>query len=101
MIRRPPRSTLFPYTTLFRSGPTVVEQPLDRVGREAQGLALARLRADEVLDEHWNVAAAAPQRRHRDHDRAHTVEEIPAEVRIARLARQVLGGGRRSSHRAV
>src|SRR2546421_5063320 len=24
MIRRPPRSTLFPYTTLFRSGRTVV-----------------------------------------------------------------------------
>src|SRR3712207_8028422 len=24
MIRRPPRSTLFPYTTLFRSGSTVV-----------------------------------------------------------------------------
>src|SRR5256885_7247013 len=23
MIRRPPRSTLFPYTTLFRSGPTL------------------------------------------------------------------------------
>src|SRR5260370_24004308 len=23
MIRRPPRSTLFPYTTLFRSGPAV------------------------------------------------------------------------------
>src|SRR5437867_7386987 len=22
MLRRPPRSTLFPYTTLFRSGPT-------------------------------------------------------------------------------
>src|SRR2546427_7518693 len=28
MIRRPPRSTLFPYTTLFRS------HPLGRVGRE-------------------------------------------------------------------
>src|SRR5689334_25295449 len=27
MIRRPPRSTLFPYTTLFRSG--VVTSPLD------------------------------------------------------------------------
>src|SRR2546430_6315441 len=25
MIRRPPRSTLFPYTTLFRSGLTVAE----------------------------------------------------------------------------
>src|SRR5258708_9430692 len=24
MIRRPPRSTLFPYTTLFRSGPRVI-----------------------------------------------------------------------------
>src|SRR2546430_17723411 len=26
MIRRPPRSTLFPYTTLFRSGREVAEQ---------------------------------------------------------------------------
>src|SRR2546429_8956052 len=25
MIRRPPRSTLFPYTTLFRSAPTALE----------------------------------------------------------------------------
>src|SRR2546422_6731761 len=25
MIRRPPRSTLFPYTTLFRSMPTIVK----------------------------------------------------------------------------
>src|SRR2546427_7549318 len=29
MIRRPPRSTLFPYTTLFRSDPNHVEQCLD------------------------------------------------------------------------
>src|SRR3989442_2493160 len=27
MIRRPPRSTLFPYTTLFRSGRTEVRVP--------------------------------------------------------------------------
>src|SRR3712207_7980909 len=26
MIRRPPRSTLFPYTTLFRSSPQIGEQ---------------------------------------------------------------------------
>src|SRR5258707_6269261 len=34
MIRRPPRSTLFPYTTLFRSlkaGTLVVDIPVDRV----------------------------------------------------------------------
>src|SRR3712207_8958826 len=31
MIRRPPRSTLFPYTTLFRSGAFVVVEGLVRV----------------------------------------------------------------------
>src|SRR5258708_11331817 len=30
MIRRPPRSTLFPYTTLFRSGPRPPLVPLER-----------------------------------------------------------------------
>src|SRR5438445_9448916 len=36
MIRRPPRSTLFPYTTLFRSQVIHrdVEEPLDLVGME-------------------------------------------------------------------
>src|SRR3712207_8231846 len=33
MIRRPPRSTLFPYTTLFRSGPLVaVVGHIDEIG---------------------------------------------------------------------
>src|SRR5687768_17629058 len=47
MIRRPPRSTLFPYTTLFRSEQAVAvylthvsqlvpQQPLDRRGRHAR-----------------------------------------------------------------
>src|SRR5689334_24154749 len=40
MIRRPPRSTLFPYTTLFRS------HALDFLGRQRRDLAidLARVR---------------------------------------------------------
>src|SRR5438270_6711283 len=35
MIRRPPRSTLFPYTTLFRSRPRLEDRPgvHERVGR--------------------------------------------------------------------
>src|SRR3712207_8645980 len=42
MIRRPPRSTLFPYTTLFRSLAEEVDEALLRVGespeeREAVG----------------------------------------------------------------
>src|SRR3712207_9111013 len=30
MIRRPPRSTLFPYTTLFRSAPSPTPEPATR-----------------------------------------------------------------------
>src|SRR3712207_9437288 len=46
MIRRPPRSTLFPYTTLFRSGPWLERGYDDRDDRdsgldgEAEGAAL-------------------------------------------------------------
>src|SRR3712207_7556235 len=40
MIRRPPRSTLFPYTTLFRSGERVAQRAGDghrRVGEAGRG----------------------------------------------------------------
>src|SRR2546422_8591332 len=38
MIRRPPRSTLFPYTTLFRSGPQALHErePLGEARRPAR-----------------------------------------------------------------
>src|SRR2546427_7784795 len=64
MIRRPPRSTLFPYTTLFRS------QGLNWRGMAYDGLAdvaLARGRLAEAeryrreamaANEAWNVPAA-------------------------------------------
>src|SRR3712207_7301583 len=59
MIRRPPRSTLFPYTTLFRSGVLLVDEPalllreermqlLVRLGRDAA--APVEAGDDEVLD---------------------------------------------------
>src|SRR3712207_7135954 len=38
MIRRPPRSTLFPYTTLFRSGVGQVRRPAP-AGRERDDVA--------------------------------------------------------------
>src|SRR4029079_19830881 len=46
MIRRPPRSTLFPYTTLFRSGQTI-EHALVTL-RHLDG----HLRGDERSEEH-------------------------------------------------
>src|SRR3712207_8148466 len=41
MIRRPPRSTLFPYTTLFRSDPEAVP-PEERFARE-KGVTYVKL----------------------------------------------------------
>src|SRR2546429_1621526 len=43
MIRRPPRSTLFPYTTLFRSREGVAARGVDRgLATRGQGLAGCR-----------------------------------------------------------
>src|SRR3712207_8252693 len=52
MIRRPPRSTLFPYTTLFRSGGKTTEEHL--------------------LDQH-----AEPRRDQQQHDRQHQPDRDP------------------------
>src|SRR5258708_20010292 len=59
MIRRPPRSTLFPYTTLFRS-PGFVIGPLTAEPRlvEIIGPDSAVRRATEVVTEPVSVAGA-------------------------------------------
>src|SRR3712207_7485689 len=53
MIRRPPRSTLFPYTTLFRSGHDPVAGGLERgvpVLEEAVVLRVAGLHHRQTVD---------------------------------------------------
>src|SRR2546425_2117937 len=50
MIRRPPRSTLFPYTTLFRSRAVRAERELqDAVGRAVLDLAVRCGRTEGVV----------------------------------------------------
>src|SRR5256885_13281780 len=44
MIRRPPRSTLFPYTTLFRSVACDIESPTEAETIRAAGLRFHRIR---------------------------------------------------------
>src|SRR2546429_6846011 len=60
MIRRPPRSTLFPYTTLFRS----------RIG-EYQAVCRVCLRPIEASDNFWqrvfDIPAVAPPLRSEEH----------------------------------
>src|SRR3712207_8325004 len=68
MIRRPPRSTLFPYTTLFRSVPRVgqVRQQLENEPHESRGRhAVLRgdphdLRITDQLHEHATEAVIPP-----------------------------------------
>src|SRR2546422_5752925 len=58
MIRRPPRSTLFPYTTLFRSETRSHRRPVLRdavllpARRSARVLVQGRGRADRRSEEH-------------------------------------------------
>src|SRR3989442_3396994 len=67
MIRRPPRSTLFPYTTLFRSvlpGHLSLRQGLERHGGPAPGLSrgAAHLQA-ERSEEHTSEIQSRPHLR--------------------------------------
>src|SRR2546427_12571731 len=67
MIRRPPRSTLFPYTTLFRSGGPVGEDELHiPLGCEADGLPhrvgqerVGRSAVDEEANAHFRPGRTA------------------------------------------
>src|SRR2546430_9619260 len=51
MIRRPPRSTLFPYTTLFRSHPIYQEPSADIHGQEHARVGAAGTRSEEHTSE--------------------------------------------------
>src|SRR4051812_49792767 len=51
MIRRPPRSTLFPYTTLFRSSATKLEWILSRADATG-GLAFGTVDSSPRSEEH-------------------------------------------------
>src|SRR5256886_8060307 len=93
MIRRPPRSTLFPYTTLFRSPSTPLHgrtadargllggtpKPVPGGTRPAGGLAQAELRTQRLAE----PAPTGRNRLRRQHDRvrpAHVPAREPRAV---------------------
>src|SRR2546430_7080173 len=59
MIRRPPRSTLFPYTTLFRSH---VQQANDAAGRRLEGHRPAQTRAVRDAQRDWERPGQADRK---------------------------------------
>src|SRR2546422_4951330 len=88
MIRRPPRSTLFPYTTLFRSG----HDPVDVFRVEPLG---HRGEAGDVDEEHGDLLALALQRAARGED---LLGEVLGRVAAGRV--EAGRGGRRLRGRA-
>src|SRR3712207_7735495 len=91
MIRRPPRSTLFPYTTLFRSGlhragQAGVGQGLpDEVGgphHDTERLALRRI---EVDDQVGRVLPAVLVEERRMRSEEHTSELQSRQYLVCRL----------------
>src|SRR5256885_12454849 len=52
MIRRPPRSTLFPYTTLFRSVPMALARPRARLDPQQIDPELLRVKPGARSEEH-------------------------------------------------
>src|SRR2546429_9462940 len=84
MIRRPPRSTLFPYTTLFRSGEWLGEVDA------ARGDRCGRRPADRGSDGGWAGRYARGTAPARQNPAAHLVEAhspgvLPAGPRFFRL----------------
>src|SRR2546422_3179963 len=79
MIRRPPRSTLFPYTTLFRShaGPVRVREQLQPVAHEdavlpREGHHVRHRREGHEVEEMERQVGRDPERRNRSEE--HTSE---------------------------
>src|SRR2546422_7173567 len=64
MIRRPPRSTLFPYTTLFRSVPGQHHAAQERRRREARLLVLLLQERGHVVDDVQADEVGERQRAH-------------------------------------
>src|SRR2546426_6925428 len=81
MIRRPPRSTLFPYTTLFRSEAARQDDAVDVV-QVAVAMPDVLDRLPQDFRDHVVEVAVAPRPREHDHAESHGVES-PLEAGLS------------------
>src|SRR3712207_7255186 len=85
MIRRPPRSTLFPYTTLFRSGGTSAagQRILEALLGDQAVRTLAAQAREMLLDRTQRLLADEAARFHRSEE--HTSELQSRQYLVCRL----------------
>src|SRR2546430_11636403 len=82
MIRRPPRSTLFPYTTLFRS---VADEPVLQRTEVAEGRALALNGVPEDMAHARGIRAERGDHTARQRSEEHTSELQSQSNLVCRL----------------
>src|SRR2546422_2276677 len=95
MIRRPPRSTLFPYTTLFRSAQHATEVVADPVRDECLTLDAHRVRSEEHTSELQSrlhlVCRLLLEKKKKKQNRAHPVSQkihiVPSLTSVAATSR--------------
>src|SRR2546430_3740273 len=88
MIRRPPRSTLFPYTTLFRSGSVpcaVPEGPRDGCARRLKWQADQRREHDGQPSGDEGYCASSPRQNLLERSEEHTSELQSQSNLVCRL----------------
>src|SRR3712207_7743466 len=84
MIRRPPRSTLFPYTTLFRSRELAVLLQPERAGRKRMGQQSAG-RRERTRGRDTDHLAACGREDGADRSEEHTSELQSRQYLVCRL----------------
>src|SRR5690349_23103241 len=83
MIRRPPRSTLFPYTTLFRSSATL--NATVSTGPDSTGAACSKVGSTTVTIKPVPTTTAIPNRTHCNRSEEHTSELQSRRDLVCRL----------------
>src|SRR5258707_4037878 len=99
MIRRPPRSTLFPYTTLFRSpadapcclgGVSVLRQPLDfRVGHVENPKARSEEHTSELQSRQYLVCRLLLEKKKKETKKRLEATKLTART-YPRMSQQTL-----------
>src|SRR3712207_6859621 len=84
MIRRPPRSTLFPYTTLFRSGGLETRRPLHQTMR-VTSVSFRRRRPSNVGPTHRFCTRAPSCGADDERSEEHTSELQSRQYLVCRL----------------
>src|SRR2546427_2227630 len=83
MIRRPPRSTLFPYTTLFRS--SLIRKPIKELSQELDPASFWQIHRSTIVNVHAIAGVVRDLRGRAQRSEEHTSELQSQSNLVCRL----------------